>query len=74
MKMRKSVESKKSHQGVEKPTHRDKKDQERLVGHGPRLHEKRFEKEYLAVVDANRQEKFIEKVKASEKHSPKTHE
>lgn len=61
--------------GVNKPTHRDKKDHERSsIGYGMRAHEERFNKERVATLNANRQERFIEKVKVKEKHSPKTHE
>ncbi len=61
--------------GVDKPSHRDKKEKEwSSVGHGIRAHESRFNKERLAHITANRQEKFIEKVKADEKQGQKTHE
>lgn len=61
--------------GVNKPSHRDKKEQEwSSIGHGMRAHESRFSKERLAHITANRQEKYIEKVKAKEEHNPKAHE
>lgn len=60
--------------GVNKPTHRDKKEQERSIGHGVRSHELRFNQERIATLSANRQERFIEKVKAKEKKGPKVHE
>lgn len=61
--------------GVNKPTHRDKREKESSVGHGMRAHELRFDKERIATVTANQQEKFIEKIKAKEReHGPKDHE
>ena len=53
--------------GVNKPTHRDKKDQERgSIGYGMRAHQERFNKERIATLSANRQGEFIEKDKAKE--------
>lgn len=71
----KGAKSERAH-GVDKPSRRDKKENERSsIGYGMRAHEERFNKERIATLNANRQERFIEKVKAKEQnHSPKTHE
>lgn len=44
------------------------------MGHGVRVHEKRFKQEYVNSINSKQQDKYIAKVKANEDHRPQEHE